>query len=80
MIVLAALVLGIFIFLSTGVLVKAIRKMDKSDTACHATMKCLIDLVNKLNEKFPGSNLTVNAFKGDVNVTGELKYLIKHDN
>lgn len=78
MIVLAALVLGLFLFLSTGVLIRTIQKMDKSDTARHATMKCLIDLVNKLNETFPGSHLVIQDTTDEVKVIGEIKYYKKN--
>lgn len=78
MIVLAAFVLGLFIFLSTVVLVKTIHKMDKSDTARHATMKCLIDLVNKLNETFPGSHLVIQDTTDEIKVIGEIKYYKKN--
>lgn len=78
MIVLAALILGIFIFLSTGMLAVTIDKMDKSDTARHATMKCLIDLVTELNKRFPGSNLVIQDTTDCVKVLGELKYYKKN--
>ncbi|MBQ3306908.1 MAG: hypothetical protein IJG68_01810 [Bacilli bacterium] len=74
MIVLAALVLGIFILSSTGVLVYTLRTMDKSDAARHAAKCCLIDLVNKLNETFPGSKLVIQDLGDSVKVIGEIKY------
>lgn len=76
--IIAGFVLGLFIFLSTGVLCKTLKKMDKSDTSRHATMSCLIDLVNKLNDQFPGSKLIVQDLGDSVKVIGELKYYIKH--
>ena len=77
MIVTAAFVLGIFILLSTGVLAASIKSIDKSGLARHATMKCLLDLVETLNNQFPGSNLTVQDNTDEVKVIGELKYLKK---
>ena len=77
MIVLAAFVLGLFILFSTGVLCYTIHQMDKSDTARHATMNCLIDLVTKLNEEFPGSHLVIQDTTDSVKVIGELKYYKK---
>ena len=41
-------------------------------------VNCLRDLCDTLNEKFPGSNLTIISSKGEVKVKGELKYLIKN--
>lgn len=52
--------------------------MDKSDAARHAAMSCLIDLVTKLNEQFPGSKLVVQDLGDSVKVTGELKYYKKN--
>ena len=77
MIVLAAFVLGIFILLSTGVLMWTIRDIDKVDTARHATMKCLLDLVERLNKEFPGSHLIVQDTTDEVKVIGELKFYKK---
>ena len=51
-----------------------------SDRAYSNAIGCLEDLCDTLNEKFPGSNLTIISSKGEVKVKGELKYLIKHDN
>lgn len=76
--IIAALVLGLCIIFSTGVLVKQFQKMDKSDAARHAAMSCLIDLVTKLNEQFPGSKLVVQDLGDSVKVTGELKYYKKN--
>ena len=77
MIVLAAFVLGIFILLSTGVLMWTIRDIDKVDTSRHATMKCLLDLVERLNKEFPGSHLIVQDTTDEVKVIGELKFYKK---
>jgi hypothetical protein len=77
MIVLAAFVLGIFILFSTGVLVWTIKDIDKVDTARHATMKCLLDLVERLNKEFPGSHLIVQDTTDEVKVIGELKFYKK---
>ena len=77
MIVLAAFVLGIFILFSTGVLAARIKSIDKSGLARHATMKCLLDLVEKLNEQFPGSTLKVIDNTDEVKVIGELKFYKK---
>ena len=78
MIVLASFILGLFILSSTGVLVHTLRTMDKSDAARHAAMSCLIDLVTKLNEQFPGSKLVVQDLGDSVKVIGELKYYKKN--
>ena len=78
MIVLAALILGIFIFLSMGVLAVTIDKINESNIARHATMKCLIDLVTELNKRFPGSNLVIQDTTDCVKVIGELKYYKKN--
>ena len=51
-----------------------------SDRAYTNAIACLQDLCDILNDKFPGSNLTIISSKGEVKVKGELKYLIKHDN
>lgn len=77
MIILAALVLGIFILLSTGVLVFTIIGLSKIEEARIATMRCLRDLVKRLNKEFPGSNLIVTKTENQVKVTGELKYYTK---
>ena len=78
MIVLAALILGIFIFLSMGVLAVTIDKINESNIARRATMKCLIDLVTELNKRFPGSNLIIQDTTDCVKVIGELKYYKKN--
>lgn len=78
MIVLAALILGIFILLSMGVLAVTIDKINESNIARHATMKCLIDLVTELNKRFPGSNLVIQDTTDCVKVIGELKYYKKN--
>lgn len=74
MIVLAALVLGIAILSSTGVLCWQLQRMDKDNISYHATKCCLIDLVNELNNRFPGSSLIVQDRGDSVKVLGELKY------
>lgn len=75
--IIAGFILGLFILLSTGVLCYTLKKMDKSDAARHATMSCLIDLVTRLNEQFPGSKLIVQDLGDSVKVIGELKYYKK---
>lgn len=62
---------------SAKIFVKCIRDIDKTDTARHATMCCLTELVDKLNETFPGSNLKVEDNIDVVKVIGELKFLKK---
>lgn len=49
-----------------------------SDRAYSNAVGCLQDLCDTLNEKFPGSNLTIVSFKGELKVKGELKYFIKN--
>lgn len=77
MIVLAALVLGIFILSSTGVLVWQLKRMDKDNISYHATKNCLIDLVTELNKRFPGSSLNIQDRGDVVKILGELKYYQK---
>lgn len=77
MIVLAAFILGISILFSTWVLTAGIKSIDKSGLARHATMRCLLDLVETLNEQFPGSTLKVIDNTDEVKVLGELKYIKK---
>jgi len=43
----------------------------------NASLNCLCELVDTLNETFPGSNLCVEETNSDVKVRGELKYLKK---
>ena len=52
--------------------------MHLSDRAYSNAVGCLQDLCDTLNEKFPGSNLTIVSSKGELKVKGELKYLIKN--
>lgn len=76
-IILAALVLGLCIIFSMGVLVKQLEKMDKDNISYHATKSCLIDLVNELNKRFPGSSLIIQDRGDSVKILGELKYYKK---
>ena len=74
MIVAAAIIVSMGMMFASYILADAFIKLDKSGLARHATMCCLLDLVNKLNKEFPGSNLTVQDNTNEVKVIGELKY------
>ena len=68
------------LFISTIILCWTLICIKFSDRAYNNAIACLQDLCDILNDKFPGSNLTIISSKGEVKVKGELKYLIKHDN
>ena len=68
------------ILISTIILCCTLIGIKFSDKAYTNARSCLQDLCDILNDKFPGSNLTILSSKGEVKVKGELKYLIKHDN
>jgi len=72
--IIPALILGLCIILSTGVLAQTFRQINKSNIAYRAAMCCLDELVTKLNETFPDSNLTIEETKDSIKVTGKLKY------
>ena len=76
-IILATLILGISMVVAMGMLCTQLDKMDKDNISYHATKCCLVDLVNELNNKFPGSSLIVKDHGDSVKVLGELKYLKK---
>ena len=76
-IVISALVLGLCIIFSTGVLVKQFQRMDKDNISYHATKSCLIALITELNKRFPGSSLTIQDRGDVVKFLGELKYYEK---
>lgn len=68
------MILGLCIILSTGVLAQTFRQINKSNIAYHTAMRCLDELVTKLNETFPDSNLTIEETKDSIKVIGQLKY------
>ena len=68
------------LFISTIIFWYTLVCIKFSDRAYTNAIACLQDLCDILNNKFPGSNLTIMSSKGEVKVKGELKYLIKHDN
>ena len=68
------------LFISTIILCCTLIGIKFYDKAYTNAIVCLQDLCDILNDKFPGSNLTIISSKGEVKVKGELKYLIKHDN
>lgn len=68
------------IFISTIILCCTLIGIKFYDRAYTNAIACLQDLCDILNDKFPGSNLTIISSKGEVKVKGELKYLIKNDN
>lgn len=74
MITASCFILGLFILASTGLLCFTITSIDKSAMRRHATMSCLLELVDVLNEHFPGSDLKVVDNTNKVKVIGELKY------
>lgn len=74
------ILLSISLLLCTIVICCTIIILHFSDRAYSNAIGCLKDLCDILNDKFPGSNLTIISSKGEVKVKGELKYLIKHDN
>lgn len=81
MIGLAIVLFGVIIYMglmqSAKMFVDCIKSIDKTDTARHATMCCLTELVDKLNDTFKGSNLRVVDNTDEVKVLGELKYIKK---
>jgi hypothetical protein len=72
--------IAISVLFSTMLICFTIVLLHLSDRAYSNAIGCLEDLCDTLNEKFPGSNLTIISSKGEVKVKGEIKYLIKHDN
>ena len=66
------------LFVSTIILCCTLICIKFSDRAYTNAIGCLEDLCDTLNEKFPGSNLTIISSKGEVKVKGELKYFIKN--
>ena len=68
------------IFISTIILCCTLICIKFSDRAYSNAIGCLKDLCDTLNDKFPGSNLTIISSKGEVKVKVELKYLIKNGN
>lgn len=57
---------------------KLYKKYKDEEQRCNATIGCLNDLVDSLNNHFK-SNLTVTENDGEIKVIGEIKYLIKDD-
>lgn len=72
--IIPALILGLCIIFSTGVLAQTFRQINKSNIAYRSAMQCLEELVAKLNENFPDSNLTIEETKDSIKVIGQLKY------
>lgn len=70
--------IAISLFFSTILICCTIVLLHLSDRAYSNALWCLEHLCDTLNEKFPGSNLTVISSKGEVKVKGELKYFIKN--
>ena len=77
MIIVAAAVLGIAIIIATKIFVDCLFKIDHDSLGRHAAMNCLRDLVEELNDKFPGSHLYIEDRTDSVKVKGELKYYQK---
>jgi hypothetical protein len=70
--------LSISLLLCTILICFTIVLLHLSDRAYSNAIRCLEDLCDTLNEKFPGSNLTIISSKGEVKVKGELKYFTKN--
>jgi hypothetical protein len=70
--------IAISLFLCTIIICCTIVLLHLYDRAYSNAISCLEDLCDTLNEKFPGSNLTIVSSEGAVKVKGELKYFIKH--
>ena len=66
------------LFISTILLCGTLICIKFSDRAYTNAIACLQDLCDILNDKFPGSNLTIVSSKGEVKVKGELKYFTKN--
>lgn len=66
------------LFASTIILCCTLICIKFYDRAYTNAIGCLEDLCDTLNEKFPGSNLTIISSKREVKVKGELKYFIKN--
>ena len=66
------------LFVSTIILCCTLICIKFSDRAYANAIGCLQALCDTLNEKFPGSNLTIISSKGEVKVKGELKYLTRN--
>lgn len=70
--------IAISLLFSTTLICFTMVVLHLSDRAYSNAIGCLEDLCDTLNQKFPGSNLTVISSKGDVKVKGELKYFTKN--
>ena len=70
--------LSISLLLCTILICCTIILLQLSNRAYLNAIGCLEDLCDTLNEKFPGSNLTIISSKGEVKVKGELKYFTKN--
>lgn len=70
--------IAISLLFSTTLICFTMVVLHLSDRAYSNAIGCLEDLCDTLNEKFPGSNLTITSSKGDVKVKGELKYFTKN--
>ena len=70
--------IALSLFFSTLLVCVTIVLIHLYDRTYSNAISCLEDLCDTINEKFPGSNLTVISSKGEVKVKGELKYLIKN--
>lgn len=75
--ILAALVLGLFILLSAGVLAYTFLKMDEHYKMYCVAMDTLVDLVNKLNKELPGCHLKIEKSHKNISIIGDIKYLKK---
>lgn len=70
--------MAISVFFSTLLICFTVVLLHLSDRAYLNAVGCLEDLCDTLNEKFPGSNLTIVSSKGELKVKGELKYFTKN--
>ena len=72
--------LSVSLIICTILICCTICMLHLSDRAYSNAVSCLEDLCDTLNEKFPGSNLTIISSKRELKVKGELKYLVKNGN
>lgn len=78
-ILLVTVILGLSLIaaacLSASILAKSFKEVYEKLHSKNAALECLYELVDNLNEHFPGSNITVEETESNVKVKGELKYL-----
>jgi len=75
-IIIAAIIFSVTILISTAAICLTAIGLDKSQEYRRAAVDCLEELVDVLNEKFPGSDLKIIDTRLSIKVKGELKYKI----